>query len=113
MAGYWGWMMFKVPSSVSHPMTVIPQNISGMILFAPNRTKSWRCCILVLCGQEPSLIAVISVLHGVFAALGDHNQMEVWWKHAHVASAGFVYSELSPQLLVPPAEQGFPVMLSQ
>lgn len=32
---------------------------------------------------------------------------------AHVATAGFVYSEFSPQLLVPPAEQGFPVMLSQ
>jgi len=32
---------------------------------------------------------------------------------AHVATAGFVYSEFSPQLLVPPAERGFPVMLSQ
>lgn len=48
-----------------------------MNLLAPNRTKPWRCCILVLCGQEPLLIAATSVLRRVFAALGDHNQMEV------------------------------------
>lgn len=55
-----------------------------MNLLAPNRTKPWRCCIPVLCGQEPLLIAAISVLRGVFAALGDHNQMEVCWKHAQL-----------------------------
>lgn len=57
--------------------------------------------------------ALAHCCHFCAAALGDHSQMEVWWKHAHVASAGFVYSELSPQLLIPPAEQGFPVMLPQ